>query len=189
MIEYLGNLSDHLGLPVNAVSHGFMMDMVLGWVHWVMFILFAGWGIYLIITLIKFNSKSNPKADYNGVQSHYSQFAEIGVIVIEAFLLVGLSIPLWSQMRTTVPDADEAIQIRVVAQQFAWNIHYPGADGEFGDTDIKLVDEESNPIGLVREGSGADDIVTLNQMHLPVNQQVLIYLSNTPSKHLGQEPE
>ncbi|HIO40422.1 MAG TPA: hypothetical protein EYN29_02600, partial [Candidatus Marinimicrobia bacterium] len=81
MIEYLGNLSDHLGLPVNAVSHGFMMDMVLGWVHWVMFILFAGWGIYLIITLIKFNSKSNPKADYNGVQSHYSQFAEIGVIV------------------------------------------------------------------------------------------------------------
>ena len=38
MIEYLGNLSDHLGLPVNAASHGFMMDMVLGWVHWVMFI-------------------------------------------------------------------------------------------------------------------------------------------------------
>jgi cytochrome c oxidase subunit 2 len=154
-----------------------------------MFILFAGWGIYLIITLIKFNSKSNPKADYNGVQSHYSQFAEIGVIVIEAFLLVGLSIPLWSQMRTTVPDLDEAVQIRVIAQQFAWNIHYPGADGEFGDTDIKLVDEESNPIGLVREGSGADDIVTLNQMHLPVNQQVLIYLSSKDVIHSFGIPE
>ena len=189
MIEYFGNLSDHLGLPVNAVSHGFMMDMVLGWVHWVMFILFAGWGIYLIITLIKFNSKSNPKADYNGVQSHYSQFAEIGVIVIEAFLLVGLSIPLWSQMRTTVPDADEAVQIRVIAQQFAWNIHYPGADGEFGDMDIKLVDEESNPIGLVRDGNGADDIVTLNQMHLPVNQQVLIYLSSKDVIHSFGIPE
>ena len=189
MIDYLGKLSDHLGLPVNAVSHGIMMDMVLGWVHWVMFILFAGWGLYLFIALIKFNSKSNPKADYNGVQSHYSQFAEIGVIISEAFLLVGLSIPLWSQMRTTVPDSDEAVQIRVVAQQFAWNIHYPGADGEFGDTDINLVDEESNPIGLVRDGAGADDIVTLNQLHLPVNQQVLIYLSSKDVIHSFGIPE
>jgi cytochrome c oxidase subunit 2 len=189
MIEYLGKLSDHLGLPVDASSHGFVIDMMLGWVHWVMFILFAGWGLYLIITVIKFNSKVNPKADYNGVQSHYSQYAEIGIIVIEAFLLVGLSIPLWSQLRTTVPDPDKALQIRVIAQQFAWNIHYPGSDGEFGDSDIQLVDEESNPIGLVREGNGADDIVTLNQMHLPVNQQVLIYLSSKDVIHSFGIPE
>ena len=189
MIEYLGKLSDHLGLPVDASSHGFVIDMMLGWVHWVMLILFAGWGLYLIITVIKFNSKVNPKADYNGVQSHYSQYAEIGIIVIEAFLLVGLSIPLWSQLRTTVPGPDEAIQVRVIAQQFAWNIHYPGADGKFGDSDIQLVDEESNPIGLVREGNGADDIVTLNQMHLPVNQQVLIYLSSKDVIHSFGIPE
>jgi cytochrome c oxidase subunit 2 len=189
MIEYLGKLSDHLGLPVDASSHGFAIDMMLGWVHWVMFILFAGWGLYLIITVIKFNSKINPKADYNGVQSHYSKYAEIGIIVIEAFLLVGLSIPLWSQLRTTVPGPDEAIQVRVIAQQFAWNIHYPGADGEFGNTDIQLVDEESNPIGLVREGNGADDIVTLNQLHLPVNQQVLIHLSSKDVIHGFGIPE
>ena len=189
MIEYLGKLSDHLGLPANASSHGFVIDMMLGWVHWVMLILFAGWGLYLIITVIKFNSKVNPKADYNGVQSHYSQYAEIGIIFIEAFLLVGLSIPLWSQLRTTVPGPDEAIQVRVIAQQFAWNIHYPGADGEFGDTNIKLVDEESNPIGLEREGSGADDIVTLNQLHLPVNQQVLIHLSSKVVIHGFGIPE
>ena len=189
MIEYLGKLSDHLGLPVNASSHGFVIDMMLGWVHWVMLILFAGWGLYLIITVIKFNSKVNPKADYNGVQSHYSQYAEIGIIFIEAFLLVGLSIPLWSQLRTTVPGPDEAIQVRVIAQQFAWNIHYPGADGEFGDTNIKLVDEESNPIGLVRGGNGADDIVTLNQLHLPVNQQVLIHLSSKDVIHGFGIPE
>ena len=189
MIEYLGKLSDHLGLPVDASSHGFVIDMMLGWVHWVMLILFAGWGLYLIITVIKFNSKVNPKADYNGVQSHYSQYAEIGIIFIEAFLLVGLSIPLWSQLRTTVPGPNEAIQVRVIAQQFAWNIHYPGADGEFGNTDIQLVDEESNPIGLVREGNGADDIVTLNQLHLPVNQQVLIHLSSKDVIHGFGIPE
>ena len=75
MIEYLGKLSDHLGLPINSASHGLMIDNMIGWVHWLMLILFVGWGIYLIIAITKFSAKSNPKADYNGVQSHYSQYA------------------------------------------------------------------------------------------------------------------
>mgnify|MGYP003324639831 CR=1 FL=1 len=28
------------------------------------------------------------------------------------------------------------VEVRVIAQQFAWNIHYPGADGKFGNTKI-----------------------------------------------------
>ena len=52
-----------------------------------------------------------------------------------------------------------------------------------------LVDEESNPIGLVREANGADDIVTLNQLHLPVNQQVLIHLSSKDVIHGFGIPE
>jgi len=70
IIENLGGLSDHLGLPMNAASHGLEIDHMIGWVHWLMFLLFAGWGIYLIIAIFKFNSKRNPKADYVGVKSH-----------------------------------------------------------------------------------------------------------------------
>ena len=136
MIESLGNLSEHLGLPINSASHGLMIDNMIGWVHWVMLILFVGWGIYLIIAVIKFNAKSNPKADYHGVKSHYSQYVEYGVIVFEAFLLIGLSIPLYSQLKTSLPDNQNVHHVRVIAQQFAWNIHYPGADGKFGTTRI-----------------------------------------------------
>jgi len=189
MIEYLGNFSDYLGLPINASSHGYMIDNMIGWVHWVMLILFVGWGIYLIIAVIKFSEKANPKADYHGVQSHYSQYVEYGVIIIEAFLLIGLSIPLYAQIKTSLPSDNEVHHIRVIAQQFAWNIHYPGEDGKFGDTDIDLVDEESNPIGLVRDGSGSDDIVTINQMHLPVNKQVMIHLSSKDVIHSFGIPE
>ena len=190
MIEYLGKLSDHLGLPINSASHGLMIDNMIGWVHWLMFILFVGWGIYLIIAITKFSAKSNPKADYNGVQSHYSQYVEYGVLIFEAFLLIGLSIPLYSQLKTTLPGDDDVHQIRVIAQQFAWNIHYPGFDGKFGKTNINLVDEESNPIGLDRSSSfGADDIVTINQMHLPVNRQVLIHLSSKDVIHSFGIPE
>jgi cytochrome c oxidase subunit 2 len=166
-----------------------MIDNMIGWVHWLMILLFIGWGVYLIITVIKFNSKNNPKANYNGVQSHYSQYAEYGVIIFEAFLLIGLSIPLYSQLKTSLPSDNDVHHIRVIAQQFAWNIHYPGEDGKFGDTDISLVDEESNPIGLVRDGNGSDDIVTINQMHLPVNKQVLIHLSSKDVIHSFGIPE
>ena len=194
MFEYLGNLSQYLGLPINSSSHGNMIDHMIGWVHWLMFILFIGWGLYLIITIFKFNSKSNPKADYNGVQSHYSQYAEYGVIIFEAFLLIGLSIPLYSQMKTSLPNDDAAHHIRVIEQQFAWNIHYPGADGKFGKY-LQLesgdeVDEESNPISLDRNSVfGADDIVTINQMHLPVNKQVMIHLSTKDVIHSFGIPE
>ena len=189
MLDYFGQLSKSLGLPINSSSHGQVIDDILGIVHWLMLLLFVGWGIYLIYTIIRFNSKNNPKADYNGLQSHFTRYIEIGVIVFEAFLLIGLSLPLWSQLKTSVPDKSEAIEIRVIAQQFAWNIHYPGVDGLFGRTDINLVDEEINPIGLDRNGSGADDIVTLNQLHLPVNKQVMIYLSSKDVIHSFGLPE
>ena len=52
MIEYLGDISKYLGLPINSSSHGLMIDNMIGWVHWLMLILFVGWGIYLIITII-----------------------------------------------------------------------------------------------------------------------------------------
>tara|TARA_B100001029_G_C15012345_1_gene425044 strand:- start:59 stop:889 length:831 start_codon:yes stop_codon:yes gene_type:complete len=190
MIEYFGKISQYLYLPINSSSHGHMIDDMIGWVHWLMFILFIGWGIYLFIAIFKFRSSVNPKADYNGMRSHFSQYVEYGVIMFEAFLLIGLSIPLYSQLKTALPSDNEVYHVRVIAQQFAWNIHYPGEDGKFGKTNINLVDEESNPIGIDRNSQyGADDIVSINQMHLPVNKQVMIHLSSKDVIHSFGIPE
>ena len=118
------------------------------------------------------------------------RYVEYGVIIVEAFLLIGLSIPLYAQLKTTLPNDNDVHHVRIVAQQFAWNIHYPGDDGKFGRTNIKLVDEESNPIGLDRNSPfGADDFVTINQMHLPVNKQVMIHLSSKDVIHSFGIPE
>ena len=194
MIEYLGNISKYLGLPINSSSHGHMIDNMIGWVHWLMILLFIGWGVYLIITVIKFNSKNNPKANYNGVQSHYSQYAEYGVIIFEAFLLIGLSIPLYSQLKTSLPSDNDVHHIRVIAQQFAWNIHYPGEDGKFGKSieprQGDVIDEVSNTLSLDPDDSfGSDDIVIRNQLHLPVNKQVMIHLSSKDVIHSFGIPE
>ena len=190
MIEKLGSLSQYLGLPINASSDGDLLDQMNGWVHWLMIFLFVGWGLFFIVTVIKFGF-FNKKVDPEGVKSRLGTYGEYAVILFEAFLLIGFAIPLWSMVKTNVPEVtDETIEIRVIAQQFAWNIHYPGADGKFGNTYATLVDEEVNPIGLDRSSPhGADDIVTINQMHLPVDKQTIIYLSSKDVIHGFSLPE
>ena len=55
------------------------------------------------------------------------------------------------------------VRIKVYAQQWVWNIHYPGEDGYFGSTNPHLIDEVENPIGLDRSDEFAkDDIFTIN---------------------------
>jgi len=192
MIEFFGKLGEHLGFPINASEHGLIIDHMNGWIHWLMLILFIGWGVFFIYTLYKFGlNNKNEKADYEGVKSHYSTYAEYGVILFEVFLLIAFAMPVWSMVKTNLPDIDnDTIEIRVIAQQFAWNIHYPGADGKFGKTNIDLVDEESNPVGLDRESvNGADDIVKVNQMHIPVNKDIMIYLSSKDVIHSFSLPE
>jgi len=78
----------------------------------------------------------------------------------------------------------------VVAQQYAWNIHYPGEDGKFGDTRVELVDEQDNPIGLDRSSEfGADDFYTINQLHIPVNKKIRVDLTSKDVIHNFKLPE
>ena len=191
MIELLGKLSNYLGLPSVGSSHGLEMDYMQGWVHWLMLILFIGWGSFFIFTVIKFRANANKNADYEGVKSQFSKYVEIAVIAFEAFLLIGFAYPIWSEAKTDVPNVkNDTIEVRVIAQQFAWNIHDPGADGKFGITRPELVDEETNPVGIDRNSpTGADDIVTINQLHLPVNKLAMIYLSSKDVIHSFFLPE
>ena len=191
MIELLGKLSNYLGLPSVGSSHGLELDYMNGWVHWLMLILFVGWGAFFIFTVIKFRAGAHTTANYDGVKSHFSRYIEIVIIVFEAVLLVGFAYPIWSELRTDVPEITaDTIEVRVIAQQFAWNCHYPGADGKFGITKPELVDEETNPVGIDRSSpTGADDIVTVNQLHLPVDKLAMIYLSSKDVIHSFSLPE
>ena len=180
-----------LGLPkVSASTQGPGIDHTISLTHWLMLILFIGWGIFFIYTLIRFRSSNNPKAEYAGVRNHYSSYLEVAVAVIEIGLLFGFAFPIWASRVNDVPVGPEVLEIRVVGQQFAWNIHYPGPDGVFGKTSLDLVDEAENPIGIDRSDDFAkDDIFTVNQMHIPVNTPINISLSTKDVIHNFKLPE
>jgi cytochrome c oxidase subunit 2 len=174
---------DLLGLPIDASSHGPEIDQIIVMLHWLMFVLFVGWGCFFIYTLVRFRKSKNPIADYTGVKSHASSYIEVAVALFEGVLLVGFSIPVWANVWVKYPDEKDAVVIHVVAEQFAWNIHYPGADGKFGRRDISLVTSD-NPLGLDRTDADAkDDIATINNLHIPVGKPILIYLSSKDVIH------
>src|SRR3972149_931998 len=176
-------MKEFLGLPIDAAAHGGDIDQMIGVVHWLMFVLFAGWGSFFIYTLYRFRRRAQSAANYTGVRTHVSSYLEAGLAVFEVVLLVGFAFPLWSARVTEFPPDDTATVVRVVAEQFIWNIHYPGADGEFGTTIASLVSAE-NPIGLDRtDPSAKDDIVSVNQMNLPVNKPVIVRLTTKDVIH------
>ena len=176
-------MGELLGLPIQASEHAPEIDDMIILIHWLMAVLFVGWGAFYVYTLIRFRASANPKADYTGVTSHTSSYLEIGVAVIEAVLLIGFAIPAWAHRVNDIPPEEEATVVNVIGKQFEWISHYPGEDGRWGRRDISLI-TPTNTIGLDRsDPNGADDIVSINQLNLPVNKPVIVNLSSQDVIH------
>ena len=179
----IGLMEKWLSMPIQASTHAAQIDQMTVLVHWLMLVLFVGWGAFFIFVLFRFRRGAHPRADYAGAKGKFAKSTEIAVAVIEVVLLVGYAIPAWALRVTSFPSASEAVVVRLVGEQFAWNVHYPGQDGRFGRTDIKLVSAD-NPLGLDRRDPDAkDDITTINQMNLPVDRPILVQLSSKDVIH------
>jgi cytochrome c oxidase subunit 2 len=169
-------------LPIAAAAHADAIDRITTLVHLLMLVLFAGWTIYFVWVLVRFRRARQPKAEPAGARGRLAFWTEVGVVAAEAVLLVVFALPLWYDRMAAQPSGQNAVVIRVIAEQFAWNVHYPGQDGRFGDTTMSLI-SPTNPIGLNRTASGSDDVVDLGRIHVPVNRQVLIQLSSKDVIH------
>jgi cytochrome c oxidase subunit II len=105
--------------------------------------------------------------------------AEGGVIV--------LGLPVWGKYYAA-PPAD-VLTVEVPAEQFAWNVRYAGADGQFGRTSPQLI-TLNNPIGLDSgDRKASDDIILLNDIHLPVNRPARIRLHSKDVIHSFYVPD
>jgi cytochrome c oxidase subunit 2 len=172
-----------LGLPQLASANGQAVDDLMVYVHWLMLVLFVGWIIYFGYVLFRFNVARNPRADYEGSKSKVPSYVELAIVAIEAVLLLGIAVPLWAKNVQQFPKPEDSTVIQIVAQQFAWNVRYPGPDGKFGRQDMSLV-AETNVFGVdPTDPAGRDDIQLLNEIHVPVNKPVLIYLSSKDVIH------
>ena len=184
-------MTDLLGLPTLASEHGAKVDLFILLVHVVMVAAFLGWGAWFVCSVLRFRKGRSPNADYSGLKSHLP-YVFVGVMALAEFaLLLGMALPFWHDEVNAMPQSGEDfVELRVVGQQFHWNVHYPGADGVFGRTDIALIDDQVNLLGLDKDDPASeDDITTRNILHIPVGKQIVIHLSSKDMIHGFSLPE
>ncbi|MBI3551031.1 MAG: cytochrome c oxidase subunit II [Elusimicrobia bacterium] len=178
------------GLPVAASTYAHDIDFGIIMIHVAMFVIFILWGIFFTYLLIRYRRREGVPAererDHGALKS---LLPDIIVMIFEIGLIVFYAIPSWSRIKMNFPDPSQSNQVDVIAEQFAWNVHYPGADGKFGPREPRLV-HFSNPIGLDRDKPAAqDDIVFANEIHMPVGKPTLIKLSSKDVIHSFFVPE
>lgn len=172
-----------LPLPPDFSTHGHTVDQLIIVIHFIMIFMFVAWGIFFVYCLVRFRQRPGHTAEYQPIKAKIAKFAEVGVIVAEAILLIGISMPAWAKYKE-VPNTADAMRVQIVGEQFAWNVHYPGKDGVFGRMDPKFINNQGNSVGLdPSDPKGKDDIVSLNEFHFPVHKTIIIDLSSKDVIH------
>jgi cytochrome c oxidase subunit II len=151
-------------------------------IHGLILVLFVGWAIYYIVVLVKFRQTKHSKAQPAHGAHKLSSKIEWTVAALELVLLFAFSIPFWAVHQASFPEGKNILELKVVGQQFAWNVHYPGPDGKFGHTSARFLNEHTLGLDL-DDPNTKDDITTMNEIYLPINKPVIIRLTSKDVIH------
>ncbi len=180
----LSKINEWIGQTPVASEHGELLDHMLGIVHWFMLALLIGWSIFLIICFTRFRQKKHPQADYHGVRGHATTHIEIGVVIIEAVLLLGFAFPLWARQADDYPTGPDVVKMRALGEKFLWNFQYAGDDKNLGIWNPRYIDGVKNPVGRdMADPNGKDDFVNPGTMKLPVGRSVIVDVASKDVIH------
>jgi cytochrome c oxidase subunit 2 len=154
-----------LTLPEGVSSYAGKIDGLFSLVLWITGIVFILVEALLLYFLFRYRRREGRRAHY----THGNNRVEVIWTIIPAFICVVLALlsrRSWAEIKQQMPG--DALQVEILAEQFAWNIRYPGPDGKLNT---------------------ADDIVTLNQLHFPVGKAVVATLRSKDVIHSFFLPE
>ncbi|MBA2732870.1 MAG: cupredoxin domain-containing protein, partial [Acidobacteria bacterium] len=139
----------------------------------------------------RFGANSQNK-DERALYTHGNNRLEMIWTVVTAVVFIALGVmgqKVWAELRFNEAPAG-AYPVEVVAQQFAWNMHYAGKDGKFGRTDPTLIKEdENNFIGLDEKDPSSKDDMTTTTLVLPVNRTAELTLRSKDVTHSFWVPQ
>lgn len=166
-------------LPTPGSAHAARFDGVLAAVHTDGAVIFLSWLVVFVVILVRFRERPGVAP---GTPAGRWPLAVIAAVVLgDVWLLAGSALPAWIARATPPPEG--AVEIRVVGEQFAWNVHYPGPDGHFGRTDRALI-SAADPLGIDRTDPAAhDDFVLIGMLIVPVDRDVVVHLSSKDVIH------
>ena len=179
----VGSVAFHFLSPwtfTPLASNWSQIDDTIGITFWVTGFVFIAVNLFMAYAIIRYRHKKDGRAAYEPenkkLEGWLTVFTTVGVA---AMLAPGLFV--WAKF-VEVPE--EAIEVEAVGQQWHWSYRLPGDDGEFGESNLKLITAD-NPFGMDPDDpAGADDVLIADpQLHLPVDRPVKIWLRSKDVLH------
>lgn len=151
----------HIWFPRDISEHGRVIDSLFMFILWLTGIIFIGTEVALFWFMWKYNRRANPRP----VQfSHGSHTLEVVWTILPAVTLLFIAIyqmNAWADAKMRKPHIPPTAEI--TGRQFNWDVRYPGPDGELHTPD--------------------DIIRTEGDIHLPVNEEILLVIKSTDVVH------
>ena len=161
-------------LPSDVSEHGHMIDHLFYFILWLTAVVF----VITEVALFWFMWRYDGKGQYRTAKfTHGSHSLEIVWTIIPSAVLLFIAIyqmNAWADSKIRNPAAgpdgifgtadDMPPMLEITARQFEWRLRYPGlqAKGKLG---------------------GDDDIFVVNDLHLPVNEEILLDLKSADVLH------
>ena len=156
-------------LPKDVSDQGWRID------HLFYFILYLTGAVFIVTegALFWFMWKYDAKHNQDPVQyMHGSHYLEVVWTIIPAATLLFIAIyqmNAWADTKMRKPGMNPTLEVQ--ARQFEWRLRYPGPDknGRFGNPDVLM--------------GAPGDIWTVNDLHIPVNEDILVSLKTQDVLH------
>jgi cytochrome c oxidase subunit 2 len=157
-------------LPIASV-HGAHTDTLFWITMAVTVVAFTIISIIMFVFIYQYRYQEGRKAKFYP-DNHYLELAWTIIPAIVLALLIFTGLRAWNDI--TAPASEDAEVIELVAQQFAWNVRYPGVkDNKLGKHNFRLIDD-TNQLGLdLTDKNSFDDFQSL-QLHIPKGKEVLL---------------
>lgn len=183
-VAYSFKLWGHLILPESASEHGAAIKGLWDATMYLILFVFFVTQPLLFWYSYKYRGKKGNKALY---QTHNNKlevlWTSVPAVVLTGLIIYGLS--TWNNVM--MPDTSEANVMEVYARQFDWTARYAGEDNTLGNAHYTLIGG-INTLGVdINDTASLDDLI-VREIHLPVNQQVLMKFRSQDVIHSAYLP-
>jgi cytochrome c oxidase subunit 2 len=147
-------------LPEDVSEHGHQIDHLWTFILWLTGAVFVATEVVLFWFLWKYDgttARAAPKF------THGNHNLEVVWTILPAATLLFIAIyqmNAWADVKIARPDIPPTVE--VTARQFEWRLRYPGADGALGTP---------------------DDVHQVNDLHVPVDTDILVELKSADVLH------
>lgn len=156
-------------LPEAVSVHGVRTDRMFWVTMGILSFAFIVTNIFLFVFAYKYQYKEGNKA-YFYPENHKLEVVWTVIPAIVMSILVFYGWKEWSAI--TAPEPKDSEVVEVMGKQFAWQVRYPGPDGQLGAHDFRLIDE-TNVFGLDFTDESSLDDFTPPEIHIPKGKPVL----------------